>query len=135
MNDQQRIENIIANLKSLVPSQLDTDDYKATYDTAIQFALDKAIDDCLIYTNLKQFADLSTQLDRTIVMMAMDLIVDNQLVTPLADKVNPNVAALTEGDTSVTFKTPAEVANLVATSDSLARSYKAKLNHFRVVKR
>lgn len=131
MDNQARLEQLITNLKILNPAKLTSADYLASYDTALLFALNKSIDDCLLYTNIDSIDDLPELLDRTIVSMASDLINANQLTTPITDRVNDNVQSISEGDTSVSFKTPAEIASIVDSSHSLAKDYRSKLNHYR----
>lgn len=129
MEKHPRIENITQTLKSLIPNNNELD----YYDSTVDFVISKVIDDVTSYTHIPVL-ELPEELDRTIVSICMQLINSHQFLTPIEDK-NDDVQSLSEGDTSVTFKSPSAIYVELQTINPLSDNYLNILNSYRRVKR
>ncbi|APX72711.1 hypothetical protein M5C72_06265 [Companilactobacillus allii] len=128
MEEHPRIDNITTILKSLVPNSKSIDGY----DSIVNFVISKVIDDVASYTHIPVI-ELPEELDKTIVSICMQLMESHQLLVPIEDK-NTDVAALSEGDTSVTFKSPATVYTELQLVNTLTDNYLMILNNYRRIK-
>lgn len=129
MDKHPRYNDLLTTLEVLQPK----DSGNTSYDTIMGFALDKVTNDVANYTHLP-IAELPEALDMTIVSLVNQLINTHQLLTTVEDKVG-NVKSLSEGDTSVTFQTPAEAYAAIQSVNSVTDDYRSQLNSFRVVQR
>ncbi|WP_416353922.1 hypothetical protein ACNAN0_03865 [Agrilactobacillus fermenti] len=102
------------------------------YNSILTFVLAKVINDVANYIHVPVL-ELPEALDMTIIGLVTQYLVTNQLLVPVADKTG-NVASLSEGDTSVTFKTPAEVYTALQSVNTITDNYVGQLNNFRKVK-
>ncbi|MEY8370128.1 hypothetical protein AAK938_01315 [Aerococcaceae bacterium 50-4] len=98
-------------------------------DDVFLFAIETAINDILIYCNL-DILDWPIGLNHTAVLMALDNY--NQATMSINfDSNGGEFKTLKEGDFSITTETKAEAFKAIASGNSLAKNYKAKLNHYR----
>ena len=70
----------------------------------------------------------------TIISMCVQVIDTHELLTPVDDR-NDGVTSLSEGDVSVSFKTPADVYSTLQAVNSITDNFVAQLNQFRRVQR
>lgn len=129
MDKHPRYGDLLTTLEVLQPK----DSGNTSYDTIMGFALDKVTNDVANYTHIA-IQELPEGLDMTIISMCQQFIETHQLLVPADDKIG-NVASLSEGDTSVTFKTPAEAYALIQSVNTVTDNFVAQLNGFRVVLR
>lgn len=129
MDKHPRYAELIERLKLLQPNDADN----PSYNNVLDFALEKVVNDVANYTHLP-ILELPAELDMTIISMVSQLIDTHQLLTAVEDKVG-DVKSLSEGDTSVTFQTPAEAYSVVQSVNGITDDYRSQLNSFRVVKR
>ncbi|WP_334328437.1 hypothetical protein [Companilactobacillus sp. HBUAS59699] len=129
MKKHPRIENITDTLKKLLPNSNKLDGY----DSIIDFVISKVVDDVTSYTHIP-VEELPEELDKTIVSISMQLIDSHQFLVPIEDK-NNDVQSLSEGDTSVTFKSPATVYTELQSINPLSDDYATILNSYRRIKR
>lgn len=100
--------------------------------TVINFVVNKVVLDVANYTHIP-VTELPEELDPTIVALCQQTIATHGLLTPQSEQTG-DVASLSEGDTSVTFKSPAQVYAELAAVNTITDSYIATLNGFRKVK-
>lgn len=129
MDKHPRIENITTILKSLVPNSNKLD----YYDSTIDFVVSKVIDDVTSYTHIS-IIELPEELDKMIVSICIQLINSHQFLTPIEDK-NTDVQSISEGDTSVTFKSPSAIYTELQTINPISDNYLSILNSYRRIKR
>ena len=123
-----RKDKIIAKLAILVPGNGNED-----YSRIIDFVVDKVVSDVSNYIHFS-IDSIPEELDMTVVSMCMQLLDTHELLKPVDDR-NDGVSSLSEGDVSVSFKTPAEVYSTLQTVNSITDNFVAQLNSFRSVKR
>lgn len=129
MDKHPRRDELLEHLKLLNPD----DGSNPIYQVMLEFALDKVAQDVSNYTHLP-ITDLPVELDSVLLSLCQQFLATHQLLTPVTDR-NGDVKTLSEGDTSVTFKSVGEVYSELQTVNSLTDNYVAQLNSFRVVKR
>lgn len=129
MDEYPRKEELLAQLELLNPN----DGTNPSWVAVMEFSLDKVVSDAANYTHLA-IKDLPEELDHTLVALCQQLLTTHELLTPVGDRDN-DVKSISEGDTSVTFKSPSEVYMELQTVNTLTDNYLAQLNAFRVVKR
>lgn len=129
MDKHPREDTLLEKLKTLVPNNLGN----SAYDSTIEFALDKTVNDVSNYIHIAVL-DLPEQLDTTILSMCYQLMFTHELLAP-NDQGGGTVSSISEGDTSVSFKTPGEVFATLQTVNSVTDDYVSQLNSFRVVLR
>lgn len=129
MDMYPRRDELLDKLKSLNPDDKGNPDYLAVLD----FALDKVVNDVSNYTHIA-VAELPGMLDMTLIGLCQQFLGTHQLLTPVTDR-DGDVKSLSEGDTSVTFKSVGEVFSELQSVNSLTDNYLSQLNSFRVVKR
>lgn len=104
------------------------------YEEILTFALSKTIRDVSNYTNIP-VDELPEELDHTMASMAVQLIDTHNFLSVVDSNVdNGNVQSLTEGDTSITFKSKSDVYSAMQTANSVTDNYADTLNNFRKVK-
>lgn len=126
--EHPRRDTLLEKLKTLVPNNLGN----SAYDSTVEFALDKTVNDVSNYTHVA-ITDLPEQLDTTILSMCYQLMFTHELLAP--NDQGGTVSLISEGDTSVSFKTPGEVFATLQKVNSVTDDYISQLNSFRVVKR
>ncbi|NLR08670.1 MULTISPECIES: hypothetical protein [Lactobacillaceae] len=129
MDKHPRREELLGQLKLLNPD----DGSNPNYQMMLEFAFDKVAQDVANYTHLA-IAVLPVELDTVLLSLCQQFLATHQLLTPVADR-DGDVKTLSEGDTSVTFKSIGEVYAELQSVNSLTDNYVAQLNSFRVVKR
>lgn len=129
MEEHPRIDDITTTLKSLIPNTNKLD----SYDSIINFVVSKVIDDVTSYTHIPVI-ELPEELDKVIVSISMQLIDSHQFLVPIEDK-NDDVQSLSEGDTSVTFKSPATIFTELQSINPLSDNYVTILNNYRRIQR
>lgn len=124
-----RYEDLLKQMKLLSPNM----DNNENYDSIMNYVLDKVIRDVGNYVHIP-IDELPEDLDSTIISMAFTMLVTHQFLVPV-DEQSGNVASLSEGDTSITFKTVGEIYQTLQTVNSITDDYVTQLNQFRKVKR
>ncbi|WP_119325702.1 hypothetical protein [Companilactobacillus musae] len=123
-----RKENITTKLAVLVP-----DNGNKNYSSVIDFVVDKVVSDISNYIHIS--IDLMPEeLDMTIISMCVQVIDTHELLTPIEDR-NDGVTSLSEGDISVSFKTPADVYSTLQSVNPITDNFISQLNGFRRVQR
>ena len=125
MEQHKRLDDLVTMVTAL-----NNDD--ADNSTVINFVVKKVALDVANYTHIP-VQDLPEELDPTIVALCQQAIETHGYLTPQSDQTN-GVASLSEGDTSVTFKSPAQVYAELAAVNTITDSFIATLNGFRKVK-
>jgi hypothetical protein len=128
MIEFSRKDKIVAKLAILVPDNGNED-----YSSIIDFVVDKVVSDVSNYIHFS-IDSIPEELDMTVVSMCMQLLDTHELLKPVDDR-NDGVSSLSEGDVSVSFKTPAEAYSTLQTVNSITDNFVAQLNSFRRVKR
>lgn len=123
-----RKENITTKLAVLVP-----DNGNKNYSSVIDFVVDKVVSDISNYIHIS-IDSIPEELDMTIISMCIQMIDTHELLTPI-DERNDGVASISEGDVSVSFKTPADVYSTLQSVNSITDNFIAQLNSFRRVQR
>lgn len=123
-----RKDKIVAKMAILVPDNGNED-----YSSIIDFVVDKVVSDVSNYIHFS-IDSIPEELDMTVVSMCMQLLDTHELLKPVDDR-NDGVSSLSEGDVSVSFKTPAEVYSTLQTVNSITDNFVVQLNSFRRVKR
>ncbi|KAA8371109.1 hypothetical protein FE410_05310 [Leuconostoc carnosum] len=126
-----RYDDLLTMLKLVSPKQLENNEnYDKTYEKIIHLLLRKAIKDVMTYTHIP-VEELPDAIDETIVFIAKNSIDLSGFTTPVDQKSNPNVSNLTEGDTSVSFKSDGEVMSSLLGVTLLTNNYYGILNNYR----
>ncbi|WP_313845680.1 head-tail connector protein [Levilactobacillus namurensis] len=128
MDKHPRRDKLLKQLALLNPDDGSNPDHTAV----VELALDKVVSDVANYTHLN-ILDLPEGLDPTIVALTQQFLATHELLTPAADR-GGNVKSISEGDTSVTFKSPSEAYLELQSANTVTDAYLAQLNVFRVVK-
>jgi len=123
-----RKKDITTKLAVLVPNNGDKN-----YSSVIDFVVDKVVSDISNYIHIS-IDSIPEELDMTIISMCVQVIDTHELLMPIEDR-NDGVASLSEGDISVSFKTPAEVYTALQSVNSITDNFIAQLNSFRKVQR
>ena len=128
MIDFPRKDNIIAKLAILVPDNGNKD-----YSSIIDFVVDKVVSDVSNYIHIP-IDSIPEELDMTIVSMCAQVIDTHEFLVPVEDR-NDGVTSLSEGDVSVSFKTPAEVYSTLQSVNPITDNFIAQLNSLRRIQR
>jgi len=129
MDKHPRREELLTQLKLLNPD----DGSNPSYQVMLEFAFDKVAQDVANYTHLV-VVGLPVELDTVVLGLCQQFLATHQLLAPVSDR-DRDVKSLSEGDTSVTFKSVGEVYAELQSVNSLTDNYVAQLNSYRVVKR
>ncbi|RHW49717.1 hypothetical protein DS831_06020 [Bombilactobacillus bombi] len=121
MNKHPRFSDLSQKINKLFPK------FDKDKQMIIDWALEKTINDVSNYTHLK-VSELSEAMDDIIVAICLQLIETHQWLDANQES---NVASLSEGDASITFKTPAETYNQIQSVNSITDDFKSQLNSFR----
>jgi len=127
MEELPRRPVLLALLMKLNPKPADM----VNYDDVMAYVLDKAIADVANYTHVA-VTDLPAALDNTIVAMAQQVIDTHQLLTP-SEGQSGDVDSISEGDTSVKFKSAAQVYTELQAVNTISDNFILQLNSFRRV--
>lgn len=122
----ERFQTLLKQLTLLVGNKYSLDNEQAK--EIMDFALQKVMQDVANYCNIP-VQELPAELDKTIVAMALQLLDTHGW---LVDSNSPqNVESLTEGDTSISLKSPADVYQELQTINTISDNYVQILNCFR----
>lgn len=122
-----RYDDVIVQFKILVPNSDNSDNY----DSVIDFTLSKVLNDMANYTNIP-INELPEELDTTIISIALQTIETHQWLKPIDDR-SGNVQSLSEGDTSASFRSPAEIYQSLQSTNTITDNFINTLNSFRRV--
>lgn len=123
----KRYDDLLKELTELV-AMPDGDD-EDHYTKVLKYSLSKVIQDVANYTNIP-VDELPEELDYTIVSLVIQVINTHGWLTPDDDQTG-NVQSLSEGDTSVTFKSVASIYSELQSVNSITDNYTDILNNFR----
>lgn len=123
----KRYDDLLKELAELV-AMPDGDD-EDHYTKVLKYSLSKVIQDVANYTNIP-IGELPEELDYTIVSLVIQVIDTHGWLTPDDDQTG-NVQSLSEGDTSVTFKSVASIYSELQSVNSITDNYTNILNNFR----
>ena len=125
MDKYPRFHGRRKGLADLLPN---TDDMP-NYDSVLEFTLDKVISDISIYTNIP-ILELPEALEPTILGLAVQTIDTHQWLVPKDQQVG-NIQSLSEGDTSVSFRSPSDIYSALQATNTITDNYVMLLNNFR----
>lgn len=128
MNVFPRKDEITANLSVWLPASNDKD-----YSNIVSLVVDKVVNDISNYIHC-DISEIPEELDMTILSMCTQFINTHELLTPIEDR-NDGVTSLSEGDISVSFKTPADIYTTIQSVNTITDNFVAQLNSFRRVQR
>ena len=125
MDKYPRFDEIKKKLMEFLPNT----DNMPNYDSILEFTLDKVISDISIYTNIP-ILELPEELEPTMLGLAVQTINTHQWLVPKDQQVG-NVQSLSEGDTSVSFRSPSDIYSALQAINTIADNYVLLLNNFR----
>ena len=125
MDKYPRFDEIKKKLMEFLPNT----DNMPNYDSILEFTLDKVISDISIYTNIP-ILELTEELEPTMLGLAVQTIDTHQWLVPKDQQVG-NVQSLSEGDTSVSFRSPSDIYSALQAINTIADNYVLLLNNFR----
>lgn len=125
MDKYPRFDEIKKKLMEFLPNT----DNMPNYDSILEFTLDKVISDISIYTNIP-ILELPEELEPTMLGLAVQTIDTHQWLVPKDQQVG-NVQSLSEGDTSVSFRSPSDIYSALQAINTIADNYVLLLNNFR----
>lgn len=125
MNKYTRFDEVKKNLADFLPNT----DNMPNYDSVLGFTLDKVISDISIYTNIP-ILELPEELEPTMLGLAVQTIDTHQWLVPKDQQVG-NVQSLSEGDTSVSFRSPSDIYSALQATNTITDNYVLLLNSFR----
>ena len=125
MDKYPRFDEIKKKLMEFLPNT----DNMPNYDSILEFTLDKVISDISIYTNIP-ILELPEELEPTMLGLAVQTIDTHQWLVPKDQQVG-NVQSLSEGDTSVSFRSPSDIYSALQAPNTIADNYVLLLNNFR----
>ena len=125
MDKYPRFDEIKKKLMEFLPNT----DNMTNYDSILEFTLDKVISDISIYTNIP-ILELPEELEPTMLGLAVQTIDTHQWLVPKDQQIG-NVQSLSEGDTSVSFRSPSDIYSALQATNTIADNYVLLLNNFR----
>ena len=125
MDKYPRFDEIKKKLMEFLPNT----DNMPNYDSILEFTLDKVISDISIYINIP-ILELPEELEPTMLGLAVQTIDTHQWLVPKDQQVG-NVQSLSEGDTSVSFRSPSDIYSALQAINTIADNYVLLLNNFR----
>ena len=125
MDKYPRFDEIKKKLMEFLPNT----DNMPNYDSILEFTLDKVISDISIYTNIP-ILELPEELEPTMLGLAVQTIDTHQWLVPKDQQVG-NVQSLSEGDTSVSFRSPSDIYSALQAINTIADNSVLLLNNFR----
>jgi len=120
------------SIKSKLAIWVSGDDSES-YSRITNLVVDKVVNDVSNYIHC-DVSEIPEALDMTIISMCTQFINTHELLTPIEDR-NNGVTSLSEGDVSVSFKTPADVYTTIQSANPITDNFLAQLNNFRRVQR
>lgn len=123
-----RKDEVIANLTVWLSISVDKN-----YSSIVGLVVDKVINDISNYIHC-DVSEIPEELDMTIVSMCTQFINTHELLKSVEDR-NDGVTSLSEGDISVSFKTPADIYTTIQSVNTITDNFVAQLNNFRRVQR
>ena len=126
MLKHERFDELLEKVQQLLPKcENDTD---GRYKTITVYALNKTIQDVANFCNIP-IDELPEELDYTLVAMTVQVIKTHGWLDPEND--SSNVQSLSEGDTSVTFKSISNIFSELQAVNPITDNYTNILNNFR----
>lgn len=125
MDKYPRFEEVKKHLADFLPNT----DNAPNYDSVLEFTLEKVISDVSIYTNIP-ILELPEELEPTILGLAEQTIDTHQWLVPKDQQVG-NIQSLSEGDTSVSFRSPSDIYSALQAINTITDNYVLLLNNFR----
>lgn len=141
MLDLERYGDMLKRVKMLQPlpeqdglSDEQINKRQELYENLLEFSLSKTTQDVANYTNIP-VDDLPPELDNDIIGMVNAMIDTHDLLAGLNDDGETNgIQSLSEGDTSITFRSKSDIYTALQTVNPITDNYINLLNNFRVVK-
>lgn len=125
MDKYPRFEEVKKHLADFLPNT----DIAPNYDSVLEFTLEKVISDVSIYTNIP-ILELPEELEPTILGLTVQTIDTHQWLVPKDQQVE-NIQSLSEGDTSVSFRSPSDIYSALQAINTITDNYVLLLNNFR----
>ena len=125
MDKYPRFEEVKKHLADFLPNT----DNAPNDDSVLEFTLEKVISDVSIYTNIP-ILELPEELEPTILGLAVQTIDTHQWLVPKDQQVE-NIQSLSEGDTSVSFRSPSDIYSALQAINTITDNYVLLLNNFR----
>lgn len=125
MDKYPRFEEVKKHLADFLPNT----DNAPNYDSVLEFTLEKVISDVSTYTNIP-ILELPEELEPTILGLAVQTIDTHQWLVPKDQQVE-NIQSLSEGDTSVSFRSPSDIYSALQAINTITDNYVLLLNNFR----
>lgn len=125
MDKYPRFEEVKKHLANFLPNT----DNAPNYDSVLEFTLEKVISDISIYTNIP-ILELPEELEPTILGLTVQTIDTHQWLVPKDQQVE-NIQSLSEGDTSVSFRSPSDIYSALQAINTITDNYVLLLNNFR----
>lgn len=126
MLEHERFDELLEKVQQLLPKcENDTD---GRYKTITVYALNKTIQDVANFCNIP-IDELPEELDYTLVAMTVQVIKTHGWLDPEND--SSNVQSLSEGDTSVTFKSITSIFSELKAVNPITDNYTNILYNFR----
>lgn len=125
MDKYPRFEEVKKHLADFLPNT----DNAPNYDSVLEFTLEKVISDISIYTNIP-ILELPEELEPTILGLTVQTIDTHQWLVPKDQQVE-NIQSLSEGDTSVSFRSPSDIYSALQAINTITDNYVLLLNNFR----
>jgi len=126
MLTHERFDKLLEKVQQLLPKR--EDDTDGRYKTITVYALNKVIQDVANFCNIP-VDELPEELDYTLVAMTVQVIKTHGWLDPEND--NSNVQSLSEGDTSVTFKSVTSIFSELQAVNPITDNYTNILYNFR----
>lgn len=126
MLTHERFDKLLEKVQQLLPKR--EDDTDGRYKTITVYALNKVIQDVANFCNIP-VDELPAELDYTLVAMTVQVIKTHGWLDPEND--NSNVQSLSEGDTSVTFKSVTSIFSELQAVNPIMDNYTNILYNFR----
>lgn len=126
MFTHERFDDLLERAQQLLPKR--EDDTDGRYKTITVYALNKVIQDVANFCNIP-VDELPEELDYTLVAMTVQVIKTHGWLDPEND--NSNVQSLSEGDTSVTFKSVTSIFSELQAVNPITDNYTNILYNFR----
>ena len=126
MLTHERFDKLLEKVQQLLPKR--EDDTDGRYKTITVYALNKVIQDVANFCNIP-VDELPEELDYTLVAMTVQVIKTHGWLDPENDI--SNVQSLSEGDTSVTFKSVTSIFSELQAVNPITDNYTNILYNFR----
>lgn len=126
MLTHERFDDLLEQVQQLLPKR--ENDTDGRYKTITVYALNKTIQDVANFCNIP-IDELPEELDYTLVAMTVQVIKTHGWLDPEND--SSNVQSLSEGDTSVTFKSITSIFSELQAVNPITDNYTNILYNFR----